>query len=136
MAETNSVHGVMIRKSHPALYKAIMTTALMCVALSFNFWFSTPTFNPYGIPKNIVGLIFFVLGASQVVFLNWFHELRLVRLVQTATFVFMLIWGVSNAEQWVNGKSSLQLPILFVAFAFLQIPLLTESPVNPMTEKK
>lgn len=124
-----------IRKRHPGLYHSIMTLGIMGVALAFNFWFSTPTFNPYDIPKDLIGVIWFLLGMSQLIFLNVFRNLRAVRIVLAISISFMFFWGASNAQQFFNGKASLQLPILYMTIAILQIPLLVESPINPMTER-
>lgn len=126
---------VRIRNTHPALYRSIMTLSVMSVALAVNFWTSNPTFSPYGIDKNIIGIIFFLLGATQLVFLNVFHDLRKVRLGIAASLTFMLFWGVSNTQQVFAGNASFQLPILYVALAALHLPLLVESPVNPMTKR-
>lgn len=131
-----ALQNVEIRKSHPALYRTLMTLAVMGIALGFNFWFSNPTFNPYGVPKNAIGVVFSVLGCSQIVFLNILRNLRMVRLNLAASITWMFFWGVSNAQQFLAGNASLQLPILYVTLSILQIPLLVESPVNPMTEKK
>lgn len=136
MKEVLRIQDVKIRKTHPSLYRALMVIGVMGVALGFNFWFSNPTFNPYGISKNIIGTIFFLLGFSQIVFLNIFHNLRMVRLNLATSISWMFFWGVSNSAQFFAGRASLQLPILFITISILQIPLLTESPVNPMTEKK
>lgn len=125
---------VKIRATHPALYRAIMTLSLMSVALAVNFWTSNPTFNP--LPKNLVGVIFMALGLTQLIFLNVFHQLRSVRITLTLSLAFMLYWGLINARQAFAGDASFQLPILYVALAVLQIPLLVEPPVNPMTERK
>lgn len=130
------MRGLEIRKTHPALYRTLMAHGIMAIALALNFWFSNPTFNPYGISKNIIGIIFFVSGFSQIIFLNILRDLRLVRLNLAASISWTFFWGVSNAQQFFDGKASLQLPILYVALSILQIPLLVESPVNPMTEKK
>ena len=113
-----------------------MTLGFMGIALAFNFWFARPTFNPYGLPKEYVGVVFFLLGSSQLLFLNVFRDLRAVRLALAVSISFMFFWGASNSLQFFAGKSSLQLPILYVAISILQIPLLVEAPVNPMTEKK
>lgn len=127
---------VTIRKSHPSLYQSIMVLGVTSIALAFNFWYSNPTFNPYGVDKNIIGVIFAVLGVGQIVFLNLIKDLRMVRLILATSISWMFFWGLSNTEQFFAGKASLQLPILYVAGAILQIPLLVEAPVNPMTEKE
>lgn len=127
---------VNVRKTHPGLYHSITTLAVMNVALAVNFWFSNPTFNPYGISKNIIGVVFCLLGVSQLIFLNVFRDLRMVRILLAASISFMFFWGLSNSQQFFNGKASLQLPILYLAISILQIPLLVEPPVNPMTQRE
>lgn len=127
---------VNIRRTHPALYRAIMTLSIMSVGLAVNFWTSTPTFTPYGIPKNLVGGIFALIGVYQLVFLNVFHDLRHVRLGLAVSLGWMLFWGISNTQQAFAGNASFQLPILLISIAVLHLPLLVEAPVNPMTRRE
>lgn len=136
MKEVLRIKKVKIRNTHPALYRTLMALGFMGVALGFNFWLSKPTFNPYGVSKDIIGIIFFMLGLTQIVFLNILHDLRMVRLNLAVSVSWMFFWGVSNTQQFFAGNASLQLPIMYVTLSILQIPLLIESPVNPMTEKK
>lgn len=124
-----------IRNTHPGLYYSIMTLSVMSVALAVNFWISNPTFNPYGISKNLIGVVFFLLGANQLVFLNVLRDLRKVRVGLAVSLVWVLFWGISNTQQFFAGNASLQLPILYVSVAVLHFPLLVESPVNPMTQR-
>lgn len=135
MSETGRHSQVNLRKSHPTLYHSIVTLSLMRVALALNFWTSDPTFNPWGIPKNLVGLVFFMLGAWQLIFLHVWRDLRKIRLVLALSAGVMLGWGLVNTQQSFDGKASFQLPIMYVAVAALQLMLLLEAPVNPMTEK-
>lgn len=127
---------VNLRKSHPGLFHSILTVACMGVALAFNFWIFTPTFNPYGIDKNIIGIVFAVIGLGQLVFLIVVRDLRMVRIMLAVSISWMMSWGLSNTQQVFLGKASFQLPILFIVVSILQVPLLIESPVNPFTEKK
>lgn len=127
---------VNVRKTHPTLYHAIMTLSIASVALAVNFWTTNPTFNPFGIPKNLVGCVFFLFGVTQIVFLNVFRDLRLVRISLACSIGWNFIWGLANTQQWFNGNASLQLPILYVALSIVRIPLILEPPVNPMTEKE
>lgn len=127
---------VNLRLTHPGLYHLIITLSLMSVGLAVNFWTSNPTFNPYGIPKNMVGVVFFLLGASQLVFLNVLRDLRKVRLVLALSGFVMLVWGLANSAQSFAGKASFQLPILYLSLATIQLWLLVESPVNPMTKRE
>lgn len=133
---SESVRRIKIRNTHPALYRALMVLSSMKVLLAFNFWLFTPTFNPYGVSKDLIGVIFFLLGFSQIVFLNIFHDLRMARRVLASSVSFMFLWGASNAQQSFAGNASFQLPLLYVAISIMQIPLLIEAPVNPMTEKE
>lgn len=128
--------GVNIRKSHPTLYRSIMALALMRVALAFNFWFARPTFTPYGIHKNWAGIVFVALGLSQLVFLHLFRDVNKIRLVLALSGAVMLVWGLVNTQQFFAGNASLQLPILYVGIAALQLVLLLEPIVNPMSERK
>lgn len=132
----NSVRKLVIRKSHPALYRALMVLGSGFFALALNFWLSKPTFSPYGVPKEVIGVVFFLLGSSLVVFLNVRHDLTAVRITLATSVGFMLFWGASNTQQWWAGNASLQLPILYMIISVLQFPLLIESPINPMTKKK
>lgn len=127
---------VRIRKTHPALYRAIMTLSIMSMGLAVNFWTSNPTFSPFDIPKDIIGGVFCALGLSQIIFLNAFHNLRMVRIGLAVSLSFMFFWGLSNAQQSLAGKASYQLPIIYVSLAVLHIPLLIEPPVNPMTRRE
>lgn len=127
--------GVNIRRTHPALYRSIMTLSIMSVGLAANFWTSTPTFTPYGINKNLVGAIFFTLGIYQLFFLNVWRDLRKVRIGLAFSLGWILFWGISNTQQAFAGDASFQLPILLISVAVLHLPLLVESPVNPMTQR-
>lgn len=123
---------VKIRYTHPNLYRSIMTLSLMSLGLAVNFWTSNPTFNP--VPKDVVGVVFFLLGASQIVFLHL--NLRAVRIGMAISAFVMLFWGLTNTEQSFAGDASFQLPILYLALGVVQLFLLIESPVNPMTERE
>lgn len=127
---------VNLRKSHPGLFRSILTVAFMGLGLGLNFWFTQPTFDPYGVNKDLIGTIFATLGISQLVFLVILRNLKMVRLTLTVSISWMMFWGLSNTQQYFAGNASLQLPMLFITISILQIPLLIESPVNPFTEKR
>lgn len=124
---------VSMRKTHPNMYRVLMIIAIMSVALAVNLYSTTPTFNPYGISKTIIASIFLGIGISQIIFLNLWHNLKLVRLTTAVSVGFMMFWGLSNSQQSFAGKASFQLPILFIALATLQLFLLIEPVTNPMT---
>lgn len=136
MAVASRIRRINIRRTHPGLYHSIMTLGLTEIALAINFWTSTPTFNPYNISKNLIGIIFFILGAGQVLHLNFLRNLRLVRITLAASIAFTFAWGVANTQQSLAGRASWQLPIMYLALCILQIPLVIEAPINPMTEQK
>lgn len=124
---------VSLRKTHPNLFIALIIFSLTSIALSLNFFFSKPTFNPYGIDKEIVALVFFVMGSSKLIALTVYHNLKIVRLTVAVAIGVLLFWGISNTQQAFQGKSSFQLPILYIALALLQVPMLVEPRTNPMT---
>lgn len=124
-----------IYRTHRNLYMVLMTLAVMNVALLLNFYRTNPTFNPYDIDRRIIGSVFGVLGVGQIVFLNFYRNLRLVRGTLALSMSFTLFWGVSNTEQSFAGRASFQLPILYVALAALQLWLLVEPATNPVSRK-
>lgn len=127
---------VNIRRTHRTLYWLMMVFAVGNVWYALNFWTSHPTFNPFNINKNYVGWVFFALGVSQLVFLNVVRDLLRVRIAFVVSGFAYFFWGVSNAQQWANGKASLQLPISFAWIMFLvQMILAFAPPINPATIK-
>lgn len=109
-----------VRKTHPTMYREVTSVGLIEIALAFNFWYSNPTFNPYGINKVYVGVGFFVLGVTLLVLLNR-RSLLSARIVMTASVAITFAWGGGNTQQFFAGNASLQLPILFVGFGVWQI---------------
>lgn len=134
MAE--SIKRIDLRKSHPMRYLMLMTLAVFKLEMAFNFWTSSPAFDPLGIDKNLAGVVFLVLGVTQLVFLNVIRDLDLLRWSSTFCVAWLLIWAGVNTDQFFNGPASLQVPITFVTLAILQALLMIEFPINPMTEKK
>lgn len=120
-------------KTHRNLYIALMVLAVMSVALGINFWLTTPTFQQLDIPKNFIGSMFLLLGVAQVIFLNIYQNLKLVRVTTAISAGFMLFWGAALTQTFFSGKTSLQLPIIYVALAILQLALLVEPSINPVS---
>lgn len=131
-----SFDDINLRLSHPTLYRGIMTFAIINMALALNFFFTNPTFNPYEIDKSVVGAIFMSLGFSKIIFLNVYRSLKVVRALMTLEIMFMLFWGLGNTITFWQGKTSLQLLVLYVGMAANETWLLLEPFVNPMTETK
>lgn len=125
-----------IRKTHPNLYLGISTFALMDLALGLNFLFFTPTFHVYGMPFVLWGVIYLALGISQLIFLNVYRKLPLVRVTMACSITFALFFGVGTLQPVFEGLASPQLMILYAGMAALQLPLLLEPFINPWTAKR
>lgn len=131
------VHGrINLWRTHPNLYLAVTTLAVVNIALGLNFLLLDPTFLIYGSPNQLWGAIFIALGVSKLVFLNVARRLRAVRAVMATAVAYLLFLGVGTAEPFYEGLGSLQLPILYVSLAALQIPLVIEPFINPWTAKR
>lgn len=126
---------VSIRQTHLLMYRVLVIVAVGSIALAINLYLTKPTFAPYGLPKGVIATIFLFLGIVQLGLLSLYHYLKLVRLVLAASGGFMMFWGLSNTQQAFAGKSSFQLPILFVMLALIQWSFLLEPASNPLTEK-
>lgn len=122
-----------LRATHPNLYRALMTIGVIEFALGLNFLLTTPTFEQFNIPKNVIGAGFLVLGLGFLVFLNVRRSLRTVRVLLIVGIGYMLFWGVGTTETFFKGESSLQLCILYFGLAAIQAPLLLEPFFNPVT---
>jgi hypothetical protein len=127
---------VNLRRTHPNLYRTVMTFAVMSVVLGLNFWILSPTFLIYDLPNVLWGTIFLVLGFAKIVFLNIWRRLRAVRAVMAFAIAYFLFLGAGTSQPFFEGSGSLQLPILYLGCAALQIPLLIEPFVNPWTARR
>jgi hypothetical protein len=124
---------VNLRYTHPNLYLSLMIAAITCVGLGVNFLLTTPTFQQYDIPKNVVGAGFLALGVAKLVLLNLWRNLRALRATVIVAIVYMLFWGVGTTETAFAGESSFQLCVLYFGLAGLHVPLLLEPFFNPVT---
>lgn len=113
---------VNVRKTHPDLYLQTMKIAVGQAALAINFWWYTPTFNPYGLSKYFIGAIFMVIAVVQITFVNLLHSLRMVRIAQGLSVGIMLGWAITNTQQVRAGNASAQLPICFLIISALLFP--------------
>lgn len=134
-----AIRRVNLRKSHPNKYRALTWFAAFHVFLAVNFWRYTPAFNPevliFTPSKNLVAVVFLVLGVLQLVFLNLFRNLGMVRLVTSVSVAVTCCWGLVNSQQAFSGSASLQLPGTLIALCGAQVLWLIEAPVNPLTER-
>lgn len=122
-----------LRLTHPTLYRSVIVFAFISMGLGLNFWFTKPTFNPYGVDYRITGSVFLTLGVSKIVFLVWFRNLRLIRFNMACCAGFMMFWGIGTSVTYFTGHTSLQLFVLYSGLTLLQLFLLLEPYVNPLT---
>lgn len=128
-----SIH---VRRTHPNLYRAVMSLAVLYVALGLNFWILAPTFLIYDMPSQLWGTIFLALGVCKLVFLNVWRKLRMVRVAMAFSIAYCLFLGAGTTQPFFEGQGSLQLPILYLAVAVVQIPILIEPFINPWTARR
>jgi len=130
-----TIEQVHIRKTHPNLFRLILSGSVFTILLGINFLYKTPTFNPYGIPKAWIAFVFLTLGIVKLVAVLFTHDLRVVRLTMMIASFWEGLWGLLNLEQGFRGTASFQLPIWCLWVATWQLILLLEPVVNPMTRK-
>lgn len=124
---------VNLRNTHRGLWRTYMVFAIGGVGLGLNFIFTKPTFNPYDVPKEWVGLIFLVMGLLIFIFLNLYRSLRLIRASIATIAGFMVFWGVGASFTFFQGKTSLQNFIVYMMLSALGYVWLVEPFVNPIT---
>lgn len=134
-----------LRDSHPFLYRSILFHALVSVALGFNFWLTKPTFNPYGIDYRIIGSVFILLGLAKLTFLHgvrapWGRilvrrSIRGVRVVVALKIAWVTFWAIGTTVTFFQGKTSLQLFILYAGLALLEASAMYEPFRNPLTAR-
>lgn len=126
---------VNLRLTNPDMYKSVMLFVIFCISMTLNYWFSKPTFNPYGIQRPWIGLTFLIIGMALILLLNVFRNLKLVRITLAVAGGLLIFWGISNTQQSFAGKASFAFPILLFYVASIILKDLLQSPVNPMTRK-
>lgn len=127
---------VSVRMTHPNLYRTVMMLGILNVALGLNFWILSPTFLIYDMPNQLWGSIFLALGTCKLVFLNVWRRLRGVRAVMACAVAFYLFLGAGTMQPFFEGQGSLQLPLMYLGVAVLQIPVLVEPFINPWTSRR
>jgi hypothetical protein len=80
--------------------------------------------------------VFLLIGLSGLVLLNLWRRLRLLRATTSLSVAYSLFLAVGTSQPLLDGKGSLQLPLMYLALAALQIPLMLEPFVNPWTAKR
>lgn len=124
---------VNLRLTHPTLYRSAIVFAAISIGLGLNFLFTKPTFNAFGIDKHIVGVIFLCLGTAKLAAITAIRRLKYIRITMVANSTFMTFWGMGTATTYFTGQTSLQLFVLYIGLALLQMFLLFEPFINPIT---
>lgn len=127
--------GVNLRVTNPALFRGALTIAIIFICLGLNFllpFIPPPTFKQYGISPDFLGAGFLILGVAQIVALTLYRDLYIVRSLIVAGIVYCLFWGVGTTETFFQGTASLQLFVLYMGLAVIQVPLLLSPYFNPV----
>lgn len=125
-----------IRKTHPNLYLMVMTLGAIDVLLAANFYWLNPTFEVYHLKNYVWASVFLTLGLAKWWFLNFKRSLRVVRMTMAFAVSFLVFFAIGTAEPWLDGVGSLQLPIMYLGMAAVQIPMLLEPFLNPWTARR
>lgn len=115
---------ISIRKTIPLLYWSVTVYALIALALGLNFILLQPTFLIFGAPNELWGVIFLALGVSKIIALNFYRRLRLIRGLMSFKITYMMFLALGTSQPYIEGKGSLQLPIMYAGISALQIVLL------------
>lgn len=124
-----------LRATHPNLFRMVLLLGVLFVGLGLNFFLLVPTFPVYGAPYELWATIFVALGSAKLLLLGFYKKLRVLRLVMATCIAFTLFFGVGTMQPWFMGEGSLQLPMLYLAVALIELPLLIEPYKNPVTER-
>lgn len=122
---------VKLRETHLRLFRDYLTFALVNVALGGNFFFFPPAFNPYEWPEWLIGGIFLTLGLVQLLVIFKFPKLWLIRVSVGVDMGWVIVWGASTVMSFPD--TSLQLPILYLAYVLYKAWHLLEPFINPTT---
>jgi hypothetical protein len=127
---------VNLRQTHPNLYKAYFIYGIVSIAIGLNFIFLNPTFMQLDLPKLGVGTVFLIVGLAQLFFLIIYQRATLLRLAMSAIVTVIFFWSFALIFDFFRlEQTSLQLPIVFLGFAVLGLPLMIEPSSNPLTDK-
>lgn len=122
-----------MRKTHSTLYWLYITYALTSAAQGVNFLLSNPTFMQLDVPKNPLGLAFLACGLPllTLLLLNKTWGLQ----VWMGLNLFMYSWwaAVLTYDFIDLNRTSMQLPICYIALAVFGFRVLLEPFTNPAT---
>lgn len=121
-----------VRNTHRNYWVAVMTFAVLWLALGLNFLILDPTFLIYGAPNRIWAAIFFVFAVAQMLLLN-LRYLRYLRWQMTVTVGYLVLLAAGTSQPFLDGEGSLQLPIMYIGMSTLMVPWIAEPPSNPST---
>lgn len=124
---------VNLRLTHPTLYLTALTFAFISVGLGLNFLLTKPTFNPFGIPKELTGSIFLALGCSELLSITFLKKLKIIRAGMSASAAWTMLWGIGTSITFFTGQTSLQLFTLYAGLSILRVIWCLEPFLNPAT---
>ena len=125
-----------LRKTNPNLWRAVLGFAIINISLGFNFLIFHPVFLLWHQSNYLWSAIFLTLGTSKIVFLILKRNLSMVRLTMGAEIGYMMFLAIGATEPVLTNSASMQLPILYVGLAFLELPWLLEPFINPWTARR
>lgn len=129
------VDRVNLRLTHPTLYRSALVFACISIGLGLNFLFTKPTFNPFGIDKTIIGMVFLCLGMAKMASITVIRRLKAIRITMALNSSWMVFWGVGTATTYFTRETSLQLFVLYMGLALLQVFWHGEPFSNPLTTR-
>lgn len=132
-----------VRLTNPDLYLLTLLSVALALVLGLNFSLSAaglgipaPTFFIYDQSNYLWGGLFLALGASQLMFLHVFRNLRLIRALQAVSFTYCLCLGYGTTQPFYEGEGSLQLPAFYAAWGVFQLRLLLMPFINPWSARR
>lgn len=125
-----------MKDHHPNLYNMYMVYAVLSIAMGLNFIFLNPSFDPFGVPKEVVGATFLGCGVTKASLLLWVRSATMLRLSMALSVAIMSFWsGVLTVDFFLRSLTSLQLPLTYIGLAVLGFLLIVEPFTNPATER-
>lgn len=118
-----------------------MALAVVGIALAVNFFAGLtgvlrPTFSIWSVPNAVWGTIFLVSSANSIVALNVYRRLRWVRAMMAFSAAYFAFLAVGTSVPGWEGNASFQLPIVYGGLAVIQLILLFEPFINPVSMKQ
>lgn len=132
--ESMPISGLFIRSTHPLLFWYYVIFSLISIGLGLNFLLTTPTFNPYHIDKEIVGSVFFSIGALNLMLSTVWRKFTWLRIGTAMNMGIDIIWGIGASFTFFQDLTSLQNFCLYIGLAGLKFRTVLEDPITVTTK--